>query len=55
MPDGGDPDRGRCDIEQGQIKMARRSSNSYDYALSRREVETAKADTFEAEFPVITG
>jgi hypothetical protein len=35
--------------------MARRSSNAYDYALGRRESETVHADTFEAEFPVITG
>ncbi len=35
--------------------MARRSSNAYDYALGRREAETSVADTFEAEFPVITG
>jgi hypothetical protein len=35
--------------------MGRRSSGSYDYALGLRENETAHADTFEAEFPVITG
>jgi hypothetical protein len=33
--------------------MGRRSS--YEDAVSRREVETGVADTFEAEFPVITG
>jgi hypothetical protein len=35
--------------------MARRSSDAYDYALGLRESETMCADTFEAEFPVITG
>jgi hypothetical protein len=35
--------------------MARRSSNAYDYALGKREVEISVADTFEAEFPLITG
>jgi hypothetical protein len=35
--------------------MARRLSNVSDYALGRREAEASVADTFEAEFPVITG
>jgi hypothetical protein len=34
--------------------MARRSSDAYDNALDLRESETIHADTFEAEFPVIT-
>jgi hypothetical protein len=34
--------------------MARRSSSAYDYALGLRESETIHAETFEAEFPVIT-
>jgi hypothetical protein len=35
--------------------MGRRSSSAYDYALGLREAETSAADTFEAEFPVVTG
>ncbi len=35
--------------------MGRRSRDAYDDALGRREVETGVADTFEAEFPLITG
>lgn len=35
--------------------MNRSSSNAYDWALGLREVETAQADTFEAEFPIVTG
>ena len=35
--------------------MGRRSSDAYDNALGLRESETIHADTFEAEFPVITG
>jgi hypothetical protein len=35
--------------------MGRRSSDAYDYALGLRESETIHADTFEGEFPVITG
>jgi hypothetical protein len=35
--------------------MGRRSGDAYDNELGRREVETDTADTFEAEFPVITG
>ncbi len=35
--------------------MGRRSRGSYEDALDRREVETGVADTFEAEFPMITG
>jgi|ERR1051326_597931 hypothetical protein len=29
--------------------------SAYDYQLGRREVETGVADTFEAEFPMVTG
>jgi hypothetical protein len=29
--------------------------SAYDYQLGRREVETGIADTFEAEFPMVTG
>src|SRR5215472_8138953 len=29
--------------------------SAYDYQLGRREVETAIADTFEQEFPMVTG
>lgn len=35
--------------------MGRRSRDAYDDALGLREVETSIADTFEAEFPMITG
>jgi hypothetical protein len=35
--------------------MARKSRDPYEDALGLREVESAIADTFEAEFPVITG
>ena len=35
--------------------MGRRSRGAYDDALGLREVETGVADTFEAEFPMITG
>lgn len=35
--------------------MGRKSRNSYDFALARREIETGAAETFEAEFPVVTG
>jgi hypothetical protein len=34
--------------------MGRKSRGGYEEALGRREVETAVADTFETEFPVIT-
>jgi hypothetical protein len=30
-------------------------SSAYDFALGKREGETAAVDTFEAEFPVVTG
>ena len=35
--------------------MGRRSRDAYDDALGLREVETSIADTFEAEFPIMTG
>jgi hypothetical protein len=35
--------------------MGRRSRDAYEDALGLRETETIHADTFEAEFPVITG
>ena len=35
--------------------MGRRSRGAYDDALGLRETETGVADTFEAEFPVVTG
>jgi len=35
--------------------MGRRSRDAYEDALSLREVETGVADTFGAEFPIITG
>ena len=35
--------------------MGRKSRDAYDDALGLREVETAIADTFEAEFPITTG
>jgi hypothetical protein len=35
--------------------MGRKSRNPYDDTLGLRESETAVADTFAAEFPVITG
>src|ERR1700730_784835 len=35
--------------------MGRRSGDAYDNALGLRESETIHADTFEAEFRVITG
>ncbi len=35
--------------------MGRRSRDAYEDALGLREVETDVADTFEAEFPVVTG
>src|SRR5215831_2385313 len=35
--------------------MGRTSRDAYDNELGKREVETDAADTFEAEFPVITG
>ncbi len=35
--------------------MGRRSRDAYEDAVGGREVETGVADTFEAEFPVITG
>jgi hypothetical protein len=35
--------------------MGRKSRDAYDDALGRGEVETSVADTFEAEFSVITG
>ena len=35
--------------------MGRRSRDAYEDALGLRESETIHADTFEAEFPVITG
>jgi hypothetical protein len=34
--------------------MGRKSSDAYDNALGLREVETSVADTFEAEFLVVT-
>ena len=34
--------------------MGRRSSDAYDNALGLRESETIVAETFEAEFPVVT-
>jgi hypothetical protein len=41
--------------QQDKVAMGRRSRNAYDFALGKRECETGVADTFEAEFPVITG
>lgn len=35
--------------------MGRKSRDSYTDALGLREVETGMAETFEAEFPVVTG
>lgn len=35
--------------------MGRTSKDAYDYALGLREVETGAAETFAAEFPVVTG
>jgi hypothetical protein len=35
--------------------MGRRSNDAYDNALGLRESEDGIADTFEAEFPTITG
>jgi hypothetical protein len=35
--------------------MGRRSRDAYDNALAMRECETGVADSFDAEFPVITG
>ncbi|MGO8918180.1 MAG: hypothetical protein ACLQJR_19950 [Stellaceae bacterium] len=35
--------------------MGQKSRDAYEDTLGRREVETGVADTFEAEFPVITG
>lgn len=35
--------------------MGRKSRDSYEDSLGLREVETFVADTFEAEFPVVTG
>ena len=35
--------------------MGRKSRDAFEDALGLREVETAIADTFEAEFPIITG
>jgi len=35
--------------------MGRRSTDAYDNALGLREAEASVADTFEAEFPVVTG
>jgi len=35
--------------------MGRKSRDAYDDVLGLREVETDVADTFEAEFPVVTG
>jgi hypothetical protein len=37
------------------IPMGRCKRGTYDDALGLRESETAVADTFEAEFPVVTG
>jgi hypothetical protein len=34
--------------------MGRRSADAYDRALGLRESEAATADTFEAEFPIVT-
>ena len=34
--------------------MGRNSRDAYDDALGRREVETSVADSFEAEFSVVT-
>ncbi|SRR5258708_15120251 len=42
-------------VEQEEVAMGRRSRDAYDNELGRLEVETDAADTFEAEFPVITG
>jgi len=33
----------------------KRLGNAYDYALGLRELETGIADSFEAEFPIVTG
>jgi hypothetical protein len=35
--------------------MGRKSRDSYEDELGRREVETSIADAFEAEFPAVTG
>jgi hypothetical protein len=35
--------------------MGRKSRDPYTFALGLREVETAAAETFESEFPVVTG
>lgn len=35
--------------------MGRRSGDAYDNALGLREVETGVSDTFEEEFPIVTG
>jgi hypothetical protein len=35
--------------------MGRKSRDSYEDALGLREVETIIADTFEADFPIVTG
>ena len=42
-------------VEQEEVAVGRRSRDAYDNERGRREVETGAADTFEAEFPVITG
>ena len=41
-------------VEQEEVAVGRRSRDAYDNELGRREVETGAADTFEAEFPVVT-
>jgi hypothetical protein len=40
---------------EGKNHDGRKSRDSYSDALGLREVETDMADTFEAEFPVVTG
>lgn len=46
-----------CDVGSmlDEVAMGRRSRDAYADASGRREVEAAVADTFEVQFPVITG
>jgi hypothetical protein len=45
----------RFRLAQDEVAMGRKSRDAYEDTLGRTEVETGVADTFEAEFPVITG
>ena len=43
-------------MEANEVRspVGRRSKDAYDNALGLREVETDVAETFEAEFPIVT-